>query len=218
MQKKIKEKAEVSHKVRTLLWLKITVPLLCAVILCLACLGVWYKIRQVKVEHLHSLVYSQIEKVCELTVIKYNYGSVVLPKKSALNGSIKAYSIVKFSGVIRLGISNLEEMQITVSPNGKMVDVLLPHAEILENAIVSEEVFDEKRSIFIPITTQEIFDEIKSEMERTEDALLHDGILDEADERIVLLVKAFLSANGVRESTVHFKRKSLLPVDLPFES
>lgn len=192
--------------VRGLLWIKITLPLVAAAVLVCAALVCHKKVSSVKVERLSAMVYSQVERVAELTVIKYNYGNVAVPKKSAVNGMARAYSIVKFQGVIRMGLRDISQVSINVLGGGRAVEVVLPHSEVLDNTLFSQEVFDEKRSIFVPIATQEIFDEIKSEMMRTEELVVEEGFLQEADERMVQLIRAMLQGAGIKDADVRFMR------------
>lgn len=162
----------------------------------------WKKITQVQIEKKRETVTSQIEKVAELTVLKNTYSDVISIKKSAVAGLAKAYSIVKYTGVIRAGVKDVSRIKLDFSQDGKSIDVLLPHAEILGNGIIEQEVFDEKTSIFVPITTQEIFDEIASAMSLSEDRLIHSGYLIEADVYAKQLMSAFLTAAGYEEINI----------------
>lgn len=162
----------------------------------------WKKFTRIQTEKKRETVTSQIEKVAELTVLKNTYSDVISIKKSAVAGLAKAYSIVKYTGVIRAGIKDFSRIKLNFSPDGKSIDVLLPHAEILGNGIIEQEVFDEKTSIFVPITTQEIFDEIASAMSLSEDRLIHSGYLIEADVYAKQLMSAFLTAAGYEEINI----------------
>lgn len=145
-----------------------------------------------KAEKMHTTVYERIQKVAELTLIKDNYCDVVSIKKQAVAGLSKSYSIVKFSGVVRVGIRDISKIKIGISSDGKQVNVLMPRSEIIGSGIVSQEVFDEKQSVFSTIETQEIFSEIQVAVEEKEKEIATSGILQESDEHLKSLITVML--------------------------
>ena len=60
----------------------------------------------------------------------------------------------------------------------------------------SQEVFDERQSIFVPITTQEIFDEISVAMADYALSAERKGLVKEADDRLTELVSAAVKGFG----------------------
>ena len=184
------------------LWLKIVVPV------CLAAVvgfGAWYGYRQftfTKIQKLHDTVYSEIKQVAEFTVLKNNYSDVVSLKKNAVGGLVRSYSIVKFNGVIRVGVEDMSRMDISISKDGSAVTVRIPHSQILDNSITDLKAFDEKTSIFVPIKMEEVFEEIRASMKDTQDNLLASGILDAADKRTEELITAMLKMVGFSEIKV----------------
>lgn len=153
----------------------------------------------VQVEKKHTTLSEQISQVAELTTIKDNYSDVVCVKKSAAYGMAKSYSIVKYTGIMRAGISDTTKIGFTISRDNKNVSVKLPHAVILGNELLEQEVFDEKNSIFVPITTQEIFAEIKSGMQTKEGELVQQGFLRDADAQVKKVISAMLIACGFEQ-------------------
>lgn len=162
------------------------------------------KFKSVQIEKKHLAVTSQLEKVCELSVLKSNYSDVICIKKTAAAGLAKAYSIVKYSGVIRAGIKDVSLIKLSFSDDGKSVKAVIPHCQILGNGLIKQEVFDEKQSIFIPISVNEIFQEIQTGMKETQANLTQSGFLNEADQQAKLVVSSFLSAFGYDSITVEF--------------
>ena len=154
------------------------------------------KMFDVRIERTHQALTNQVIHVAELTAIKNSYSDIVSIKKSAAGGMAKAYSIIKFSGVIRIGVEDLTRSEISISGDGKEVTIKVPHCAILDNTLVSQEVFDEKKSVFVPITTQEIFDEINLAMADYGLAAERNGLVKEADSRLIELVSATVKGFG----------------------
>ena len=79
----------------------------------------------------------------------------------------------------------------------------MPKTEILGNEITKQEVFDEKQSIFVPITTQEIFDEIELAKEEAVQEMIAEGILEESWEYACQIIKQFMLSLGFEEVEVN---------------
>ena len=158
------------------------------------------KILKVTVAKKHALVERELAEVAELTLFKMRYSDIATIKKK--NMLAKAYSIVRYVGTVRAGIASISETEIYISEDGKIIDVILPHSEILGNDITSQEVFDEQRSIFLPITVQEIFDEIDAAKQQVAEELLGEGLLEESDARAQKLVRQMLSKLNFSEINV----------------
>ena len=140
------------------------------------------------------MVEKQLSLCQELVTAKYRYSDIVVIKKSM--GFSKSYSIVKFTGLLRAGIADITDVAFTVSDDGKSVSLKIPAAEILGNELVSQEVFDEKQSIFVPITTQEVFDEIETARRQAAQNLVSDGVLSEARNYAVRIITQFMYSAG----------------------
>lgn len=120
-----------------------------------------------------SLTYWQ-----EFVTLKYRYSDIVSVKKE--NFFSASYTLVKYTGIVRAGIPDITACEIVVSPDGKQLTIKLPAAEILGNEIESQEVFDERHSIFVPLTMGEIFTEIENSKDIALEEILQQGILEEA--------------------------------------
>ena len=79
-----------------------------------------------------------------------------------------------------MGIENLLATDARITKDGKEVRIKLPPVTILGNEITKQEVFDEKQSIFVPITTQEIFEEIENAKIQMEEDMIAEGMIEEA--------------------------------------
>ena len=160
----------------------------------------WFGLKKfttVRYENKLALVDKQLSYCQELVTAKYRYSDIITLKKAA--GWAKSYSIIKYTGVVRAGIADITDVSYSVSLDGKTITLDVPVAEVLGNEIVSQSVFDEKQSIFVPISTQDIFDEIdRAKAEALED-MIAEGVLDEAREYAVRIIRQFMLALGFEE-------------------
>ncbi len=160
----------------------------------------WFGLKKfttVKYENKYALVDKQLSYCQELVTAKYRYSDIITLKKAA--GWAKSYSIIKYTGVVRAGIADVTDVSYSISLDGKTITLEVPPAEVLGNEIVSQSVFDEKQSIFVPISTQDIFDEIdKAKTEALED-MIAEGVLDEAREYAARIIRQFMLALGFEE-------------------
>ena len=161
----------------------------------------WTKISKPTVENKYLIVDQQLSFCQELVTLKYRYSDIVSIKKSAAFSS--SHSIVKYSGIIRAGIADITYVDFNISPDGKTLRITLPDAEILGNEIVSQEVFDEKQSIFVPITFQEVMDQIENSKKEALEEIIADGVLDDAKEYAKKIVKQIMLAAGFEEVLVY---------------
>ena len=169
------------------------------IVLILLCGGffAYKRLSVVKTESKLALVDRQLSYCQELVTAKYRYSDIITLKKSA--GFSKSYSIIKYTGLVRAGIADITDISYSVSLDGKTITLNVPAAEVLGNEIVSQSVFDEKQSVFVPISTQEIFDEIdKAKAEAIED-MIAEGVLEEAREYAVRVITQFMLALGFED-------------------
>ena len=152
--------------------------------------------KPAQVEAKSIVIQDQLLYCQEFVSIKYKYSDVVSLKKSARIGPSKSFSIIKYSGIVRVGIRDITMCDYEVSDDGKSVKITLPDAEVLGNEISSQEVFDEQQSIFVPIKLEEVFKEIEKSKEEALEEILQTGILNEAKEYSRRLVRQFLLSAG----------------------
>ena len=168
-----------------------------ALILLIGSFFAYKKLSVVKTESKLALVDRQLSYCQELVTAKYRYSDIITLKKST--AFAKSYSIIKYTGIVRAGIADITDISYSVSLDGKTITLNVPQAEVLGNEIVSQSVFDEKQSVFVPISTQEIFDEIdKAKTEAVED-MIAEGVLEEAREYAIRVITQFMLALGFEE-------------------
>ena len=194
-QKKNKEKK--GNRLFSKIVLRVVTILFLAAILCGGLFFAYKKFTTVKKEINYAMVSKQLSYCQEFVSAKYRYSDIISIKKSA--GFSKSYSIVKYSGIIRVGIFDFTEITYDISLDGTKLVIHVPKTEILGNEITKQEVFDEKQSIFVPITTQEIFDEIEKAKIEAAEEMIAEGILEESWEYACQIIKQFMLSLGFEE-------------------
>lgn len=178
---------------------KIIAVLVLAIILLAMTFFSIQKVTEENLEQKSTLVSAQLELCQELTTVKHNYMSIVTVKKTRLAGFARAFSIIRYHGVVRAGIEDISKAQIEVSKKGKKVSIRLPECTILGNDISQLEAFDESTSIFTTITSQELLSQINDDKETMLLKIQNEGILEEAHSHAVALLTAMMTAAGFEE-------------------
>ena len=193
------EKKQSSRKAG--LGTRIILRIVTIVLIALIVLGSGYfgfrRFTTVKSESKLALVDRQLSYCQELVTAKYRYSDIITLKKSA--GFSKSYSIIKYTGLVRAGLADITDVSYSVSLDGKTITLSVPKAEVLGNEIVSQSVFDEKQSVFVPISTQEIFDEIDRAKDQAVEDMIAEGVLEDARAYSVRIITQFMLALGFEE-------------------
>ena len=180
----------------------VTIVLIAAAVFALAAFA-FGKLQKVRVQNKRTAVERELAECAELVLYKMRYSDILtIKKKGAIS---KAFSIVRYSGVLRAGIENIRDAEVEVSPDAKSVVVKIPPTVLLGNDIQSQEVFDEQQRLFTRIGTQEIFDQIEIAKREVADEILADGLLDDADQRAKQVIAALLKPLGFATVTVELK-------------
>ena len=180
----------------------VTIVLIAAAVFALAAFA-FGKLQKVRVQNKRTAVERELAECAELVLYKMRYSDIITIKK---RGAIaKAFSIVRYEGVLRAGIENIRDAEVIVSPDAKSVVVKIPPTVLLGNDIQSQEVFDEQQRLFTRIGTQEIFEQIDAAKREAADEILADGLLDDADQRAKQVVSALLKPLGFRSVIVEIK-------------
>ena len=180
----------------------VTIVLIAAAVFALAAFA-FGKLQKVRVQNKRTAVERELAECAELVLYKMRYSDIITIKKR--EAIAKAFSIVRYEGVLRAGIENIRDAEVIVSPDAKSVVVKIPPTVLLGNDIQSQEVFDEQQRLFTRIGTQEIFDQIEIAKREAADEILADGLLDDADQRAKQVVSALLKPLGFRSVIVEIK-------------
>ena len=193
-------KKEKKHPILAKVILRIVTICLVTGIAVLASYSGYKRFSKVTTDNKRALVDRQLSYCQELVTAKYRYSDIITLKKAS--GFAKSYSIIKYTGIIRAGVSDFTDISYSISLDGKKVMLYVPPAQLLGNELVKQEVFDEKQSIFVPISTQEIFDEIKNAQKEAAEDMIAEGVLDEAWDYAVKIISQFMYALDFEEVTV----------------
>ncbi|HNY15858.1 MAG TPA: DUF4230 domain-containing protein [Treponemataceae bacterium] len=140
-----------------------------------------------------------ITKIAELGVLKYRYTDVMeLNRKFFVGGP--STSLVRFTGIVKAGIPDATKIVATFDTKANTVRIKLPRAAIIENTVdvSTVKIWDIKRNIFVPITTELKLQEISDFKNKTARELELSGFLAEADERAEELVSSLYSGFGAK--------------------
>jgi len=176
---------------------KIIIILLLLIILLGGGYYIFTKTLTPKKESSVAIVMSQLSFCQELVTAKYHYSDLISIKKTAALS--KSLSIIKYTGVVRIGIEDITQSDFELYNEGKGLKIKLPDVEVLGNDITEQEVFDESHSIFIPITLEDVFIEIEKAKEKTLEELINDGILEEARANAKKIIQQIMFSAGFEE-------------------
>ena len=202
MSKKKSSNSFAANLATKLILRVVTIVLIAAAVFALAafCLS---KMQAARVQNRRAAVERELAECAELVLYKMRYSDIItIKKRTALS---RAFSIVRYSGVLRAGIENIRDSEIVISDGGRKLLVKIPPCVLLGNDIASQEVFDEQQRLFNRISTQEVFDQIETAKREAADEILAEGLLDDADARAKQVISSLLRPLGFQTVTVELK-------------
>lgn len=109
----------------------------------------------------------------------------------------KTSFVYSYDGIIKAGI-DFSKVQLTKDDVEKLVVITLPKAEILSTEIDydSFQVYDEKTSIFNPVSVTDVNDSNADLMDRAVEKALDKGVLKKAEDNAKTVVKEFVEKVG----------------------
>ena len=156
-----------------------------------------------------SIIFEKMEKISELSVIKYYYSDVVVYKN---NKKLKEFDIpftqksflVKYDGYIKAGIE-AGSIRI-VSNDDEGIKLIIKNSKILDHVIDENSlyVYDES-SLFNKLSFKDIIEQIASEKSNVENSLIEKGFLREADNNLKIYLKEALEDLGFERVEVYFE-------------
>jgi hypothetical protein len=159
---------------------------------------------------LSDTIEEKVEKLAELSAIKYNYTNVVTFKDAKQFKGIdipftsKGF-LIKYSGYIKGGVE-LNNPQIDVKDNLR-VSIVLDKPKVLENVIDEESVYiyDERDSVFNKLSFNDLYDALIKEKQKTEKEIIDKGFLKEAENNTKEIISDFLTSLGFKEIKIEFR-------------
>ena len=159
---------------------------------------------------LSDTIEEKVEKLAELSAIKYNYTNVVTFKDAKQFKGIdipftsKGF-LIKYSGYIKGGVE-LNNPQIDVKDDLR-VSIVLDKPKVLENVIDEESVYiyDERDSVFNKLSFNDLYDALIKEKQKTEKEIIDKGFLKEAENNTKEIISDFLTSLGFKEIKIEFR-------------
>ncbi len=154
-----------------------------------------------------ALLQDNLVGLSEWTTLKYEYSNVIVSrteKNLSLMGLTdinyaEAIKLIQYSGYLKAG-SDLSRLKISYDDSSNQLLIKVAKSQVLDNVVETEKtrVEDIKGNIFSDYPTQTVFDEINAHKKQLEEEKIGDGLLEEADNRIKLLLSSFLQAKDIR--------------------
>jgi hypothetical protein len=166
--------------------------------------GIWYSVdsfrraEKRRREAFDNVTSTALLRIAQFAVLEYVYTDVVELSRSFIIGGMSS-SLVRFSGVVKAGIADVERIVVTPDQESGRVQVMLPRAEILENTVDVSTVrfWDLKKNIFVPISTELKIQEVTLFKDRVQQELMDSGFLADADSRARDLVASLYAGFGM---------------------
>ena len=176
-------------------------------------LGGTYIYFQAKVtthtEMFSSTVSESILQILQLSTLEYNYTDVVSYKESSTYKDMvipftEKRFMIKYTGYLKAG-SDLSNIEIA-TPDSETVHITIDHAAITDNVINEEDiyVYDEKGSLFNTLKIADVYDVMVEEKQKTQEKLIENGFLKEADQRSKDLMTEVLKAMNFKNIVIRF--------------
>ena len=160
-----------------------------------------------------ALLKDNLVGLSEWTTLKYEYSNVIISrteKNLSLMGLTdinyaEAIKLIQYSGYLKAG-TDLSRLEITYDDSSNQLLIKVAKSKVLDNVVETEKtrVEDIKGNIFSDYPTQTVFDEINAHKKQLEEKKISDGLLEEADNRIKLLLSSFLEAKGYQDVMIEF--------------
>ncbi|HQF74397.1 MAG TPA: DUF4230 domain-containing protein [Treponemataceae bacterium] len=180
------------------------VVLFFAVLVLIVASGIWYSVdsfrraEKRRREAFDNVTSTALLRIAQFAVLEYVYTDVVELSRSFIIGGMSS-SLVRFSGVVKAGIADVERIVVTPDQESGRVQVILPRSVVLENTVDVSTVrfWDLKKNIFVPISDELKIQEITLFKERIGKELVESGFLADADTRARELVASLYAGFGM---------------------
>lgn len=163
-------------------------------------------------EMFSSTVSESVLQILQLSTLEYNYTDVVSYKESSTYKNMvipftEKRFMIKYTGYLKAG-SDLSNIEIA-TPDSETVHITIDHATITDNVINEEDiyVYDEKGSLFNSLKIADVYDVMVEEKQKTQEKLIENGFLKEADQRSEDLMTEILKAMNFKNIVIRFNRK-----------
>lgn len=153
-----------------------------------------------------DFVSEKLVSISELATTRYDYSNVISIKDSinfkdiSIPFTEKSF-VIKYTGNITAGL-DLSAATFTISKD--VLNINIPQCSILSHTINEDEIFifDEKTSIFNPLTMDDMLKEIVDEKSKTEAKIIGEGFLDQVTVDTIQLLKEIFSNSDFKDVKV----------------
>jgi len=160
-----------------------------------------------QIERKSDLVSEKLVSISELATARYDYSNVISIKDNisfkdiAIPFTEKSF-VIKYTGYITAG---LDLTSATFTINKDILNINIPQCSILSHTVNEDEIFifDEKTSIFNPLTMDDMLKEIIDEKDKTEAEVIGEGFLDQVTVDTIQLLKEIFSNSDFKEVKVN---------------
>lgn len=160
-----------------------------------------------EIERKSNFVSEKLVNISELATARYDYSNVISIKNSlsfkdiAIPFTEKSF-VIKYTGYISAG---LDLTKATFTINKDVLNINIPKCTILSHTINEDEiyVYDEKTSIFNPLTMDDMLKEILDEKSKTEAEVIKEGFLDQVTVDTIQLLKEIFGNSDFKEIKVN---------------
>ena len=153
-----------------------------------------------EVEITSDIIEEELKDIGELATEEYDYTGVeTYDESKSFNGFEIPFTQSKFiysyDGTIKAGI-DFNDIHVEKDDLKKLVTISLPGAQILSSEIdeKSFQLYDEKNSIFNPISVSDVNETVVRLKESAEQKAIDKGLLERADKNAQTLIKGFVKS------------------------
>lgn len=166
-----------------------------------------------EVEITGEIIKSGLQDIGELATEEYYFTGVeTYDSTKTIKGFnvpfTKSTFIYSYDGKIKAGI-DFSQIDVEKDDLTKIITISVPAAHILSSEIYPEsfQLYDEKNSIFNPISVSDVNDTILELKQTSEQDAIKKGLLKRADENAALILKNFLSGFDLSDYTIRTEIK-----------
>lgn len=148
-----------------------------------------------------SRIKDSMEDIEEISVKKHTYDEAVSMEDYKKIGSwnvpiTKKSALIEVNGVIKAGVDLTGTKKEVISVRGKDIIITLPHATILSNEYLPDEmyIYDESHNITNQISASDVAAMVDEAMNSAEEKAIEDGLLRETEERLEVLIRERVEA------------------------
>lgn len=164
-----------------------------------------------KLNYNSSSIIQSIEQISELSLVQYNYTTVIGLKANKSIGKVdipltgKSF-LATYDGLIKAGVELPDNLLDQAEVQDKRIALKLPKAVITNHAVDESSlvVYDQSKNIINLIKIEDYNNAIVEEKKEMEQKAIESGILTQAEERAALMLKGLLANLGYTQVEITF--------------